>query len=201
MTGFYLHFNDSITNGGSIEGCVSRMAFRMGNFPFLELSRTSSSPCLIKSASAAPTCRPQGDALFFLRVVPTFPWSLYDVMGRGVLCLIQREHLCLSWIPMRVSQFMSTPRRSFTYSAQHHPGTMPGDGSPAFKGLQSSMGFRSTHRQDLYTAGEKNEQGSFKKYYSNRRIHLIFLVWVSFYGVCDNWNWVLQEGKVFPGGC
>lgn len=86
-----------------LSGCI---------FLFLQLFKTTPSPCLIKSTLAVSACQ------LFLSVVPT--WSLYEVVGRGVLYLTRRDHLCLSWILVRVSPSTSILGLSFTCSAQHY---------------------------------------------------------------------------------
>lgn len=84
-----------------LSGCI---------FLFLQLFKTTPSPCLIKSTLAVSACQ------LFLSVVPTCPWSLYEVLGRGVLYLTRRNHLCLSWILVRVSPSTSI----LGLSAQHY---------------------------------------------------------------------------------
>ena len=77
-------------------------------------------------------------------------------------------------------------------------GTRLRDRISAVKDLQSSMGFRSIHRQDKHISRKKMNRALFKNtIVSHRRMHLIFLGCISFGGGCGNRNCVLQEGAMF----
>lgn len=155
MTEFLLYFKDSITNGW-VQGGVFQGWLSGYIFPFLQLFKTLSSLCLIKSTLAASACQ------LFLRVVPTFPWSLYEVVGRGVLYLTQRDHLCLSWILVRVSPSTFITGLSFTCSTQHYArfSARRQDLCPQRFTIQYMI--TSAHRKGKYTTRKKVNKNFFK---------------------------------------
>ena len=129
----------------SMEGCVSRMAFRIQISPFLSFLEQLLFPACFSQLQLPPLTAHNGMFSSFSGLCYLFVTTVwYSEEGNALPD------------PERTDARESLHTHTFTLGVSSiMPVSMLGDGIPALQSLQSSMRFRHTHRQDMYAARKK----------------------------------------------